>query len=292
MSGGLLAFLLHRVDLERMSEHLAEADGRLLVAALLVYLGGQALSAVKWRLLARAVGFRETQRRFVVYYFIGMFFNAFGLGTVGGDVVRAMYLSGRGGRRALALNTVLADRMSGLMVLVAIAIAALVAFPKYALPRFVVAATLGVGFALLAGWRLSPMVVPRLLAPEHRLRRLVETDLAPYWHDRGLLAGVAAISFVFHLSQIFVMAMLTYALGLSIPWSYFFIFGPIVNVFSALPISLNGLGVREGGYVFFLSHIGVPSESAVAFALAWFAIVLLSGLFGGVVYLQYGSAGS
>lgn len=287
VSAGLLGLLFHRVDLQEIGRSLGRADVRLLLAALLLYLAGQIWSALKWRLLASAVGFRGSVGSFVSYYFIGMFFNAFGLGTVGGDVVRALYLAGAGGRRTVALNTVLADRVSGLLVLLAISVVSLVTFHTYDLPAVLYWSTLSLSAALLAGWRLSPYLLPKLLAKESWPRRLVEEDLAPYWNDYGLLGRAAAMSLAFHLSQMAILALLAMALGLSIPWSYFLIFGPLVNIFSSLPISVNGLGVREGGYVFFLAHIGLPRESAIAFALLWFALVLLSGLCGGTVYLRH-----
>lgn len=270
-----------------MVRFLASSDPRLLAAALALYLAGQTLSAVKWRRLASAVGFSGGVGRFVVYYFIGMFFNAFGFGTVGGDVVRAFYLAGDSGRRGLALNTVIADRVSGLVVLLAVALGALLLFRGYDLPGAVYWGVIGLASSLLGGWRFLPWLLPQALPAENRIRRLVERDLAPYWNDWRLLAEVAALSLAFHLSQIGVLMILTHALGLAVPWSYCFIVGPLVNIMAAVPVSLNGLGVREGGYVFFLSHIAVPRESAIAFALAWFAVVMLSGVVGGVVYLGH-----
>ena len=287
VSVGLLLYLMRRVDFGQILRQFARSDPLLLIAALLVYLIGQVLSAVKWARLARAVGFHEPLPRFVAYYLIGMFFNAFGFGTVGGDVVRALYLARGGGRRALALNTVVADRVSGLLVLLAVALVALIVFHQYGLPPAVYWGVIALASALLGGWRLLPHVLPRLLPADNRLRRLVERDLAPYWNDGRLLLDVGTVSAIFHLSQIGVLLILTHALGLAVPWSYCFIFGPLVNVMAAIPVSLNGLGVREGGYVYFLSHIGVARESAVAFALTWFAVVMLAGVVGGVVYLVH-----
>lgn len=288
VSVGLLAFLLRRVDLAATLRFVAGVDPPLLIAAVALYLAGQMLSAFKWRRLGVAVGFTEPPVRFVAYYFIGMFFNAFGFGTVGGDVVRALYLSGATGRRALALNTVVADRVSGLLVLLGIAFASLVVFHEYELPAPVYWGVLALSAALLGGWRLLPRVLPWLLPRENRLRRLVEQDLAPYWNDYALLAEVGTLAFIFHLSQIGVLVVLTRALELDVPWSYCFVFGPLVNILTAIPVSLNGLGVREGGYIFFLSHIGIARESAIAFALTWFAVVLASGLAGAAVYLGHG----
>jgi hypothetical protein len=61
-----------------------------------------------------------------------------------------------------------------------------------------------------------------------------------------------------------------------------------VNVFTALPISINGLGVREGTTVFFLTHVGVSAELAIAFSLSWFGLVIASAGIGAIVYLRGG----
>jgi glycosyltransferase 2 family protein len=290
VSVGLLAYLSRRVDFVEIGRFLVRVDLFGALAAIGVYLAGQVLSALKWRRLALALGFRGDPMRFVAHYFIGMFFNTFGFGTVGGDIVRAFYLAESDGRRGLALNTVVADRVSGLVVLLAIALVALVVFHHYELPAAIYWSVIALSSALLGGWRLLPWLLPKLLPQENRLRRLVEVDLAPYWDDYRLLAEVSVFSLFFHLSQIGVLVILTHALGLAVPWSYCFVFGPLVNVMAAIPVSLNGLGVREGGYVFFLAHVGVPRESAIAFALTWFAVVMLSAGIGGVVYLAHRSA--
>jgi glycosyltransferase 2 family protein len=286
VSGGLLVYLLRLTDLERLAAALGAFDLLLVALAALVYLAGQVLSAAKWRLLAHAAGLDRPFHRFLRHYFVGMFFNVFGLGTVGGDVVRGLALAGPAGRRTLALNTVVADRVSGLLVLLAIALGSLLLFRSYDLPAVVYWTTVALSAGLLAGWRLAPAMLPLALRPEHWFRRLVERDLAQYWNDSALLVRVSAISATFHLSQIAVLAILAGALRIEVPASYFFIFGPLVNVFASLPISVNGLGVRESAYVFFLTHVGIDSASAIAFAFLWFGLVLLAGAVGGIVYLR------
>ena len=83
------------------------------------------MSSLRWRLMARAQGFDGSPLRYVGYYFIGMFFNLALPTSVGGDVVRVWYLAGHdgagpaSGRRLAALVSVLADRVNGVVVLVA-----------------------------------------------------------------------------------------------------------------------------------------------------------------------------
>ena len=289
VSAGLLAYVSSRVDFGELGAFLLAADPSLLGVALALYLGAGLIAALKWHRLAAAVGIDVPRSAVAAYYFTGTFFNTFGFGTVGGDVVRALYLGQRSGRRALAVNTVLADRVSGLLVLLAIALIALLLLRQYDLPAAIYWSVIVLSSGLLGGWLLLPRLLPLVLSSENRLRRLVEQDLAPYWNDGRLLVEVAALSACFHFTQVGVLIVLTHALGVAVPWSYCFILGPIVNILSSIPVSVNGLGVREGGYVFFLSHVGVDRDHAVGFALTYFAVVMLAGAVGGIVYLVHGA---
>jgi uncharacterized membrane protein YbhN (UPF0104 family) len=93
------------------------------------------------------------------------------------------------------------------------------------------------------------------------------------------------LSSVVHFMQSAMHVLLSHALGFDMPWSYGLILYPLVGLFSALPLSVNGIGLRENGFLFLLRHIGVSSEKAVAFGLLWFLVVALDSIIGGVVYI-------
>jgi hypothetical protein len=76
-----------------------------------------------------------------------------------------------------------------------------------------------------------------------------------------------------------------WALGLELPFSFCIIVYPLVGTFAAIPISLNGLGLREGGYLYLLAVIGIGTEKGVAFGLLLFLIVALDSLIGGLIFL-------
>jgi uncharacterized membrane protein YbhN (UPF0104 family) len=75
------------------------------------------------------------------------------------------------------------------------------------------------------------------------------------------------------------------ALGLEVPFSFCLIAYPLVGTFAAIPITLNGLGLREGGYIFLLAVIGIGTEQSIAFGLLLFLIVALDSLLGGLLFL-------
>ena len=112
----LFAFLFHSIEFAVFRQQLAAARLEWVAVAFVGYLFGQILSAYKWQLLARPLGFYCPLRAFVVYYFVGMYLNLFVPSTIAGDVGRGFLLATRGGRAPAALQSVFADRVSGLVM--------------------------------------------------------------------------------------------------------------------------------------------------------------------------------
>jgi uncharacterized membrane protein YbhN (UPF0104 family) len=75
------------------------------------------------------------------------------------------------------------------------------------------------------------------------------------------------------------------ALGVTVPWPTLLVSIPFVNVLSNLPISWQGLGVRENGYAFFLVPNSLDYEQALAMGVIWLFAVTSSGAIGGLLSL-------
>ncbi|MFN2425154.1 MAG: lysylphosphatidylglycerol synthase transmembrane domain-containing protein [Candidatus Binatia bacterium] len=285
-----LFLVLRHVDTDSMLRVLASADRSDVLAVIGIYLFGQAMTAWRWKIIARRVGFVEPMSKFLRFYFVGMFFNLFGPSTLGGDLVRALFLGASAGRRTVALHTVFFDRLSGLVTLVFVAVAAIALFGRFGLPWPIIALVSLAGGGMAVGWFLVPPLVRRFFARDGRANRLVERDLQPFWNDRALLARTAGVSVAFHVLQASSLILLGHALSMQVDWRYYFIFHPLVSVLGAIPVSVAGLGIREAGYVWFLQRQGVGGDTAIAFGILWFVVLLASSLIGGVVYLWSGAA--
>jgi uncharacterized protein (TIRG00374 family) len=137
VSGGLIVYFLSRIHIENFLQTFASANYSWIALALTVYLFTQALSAVRWTMLARPLGIDTPFQDLIKYYLIGMFFNLFAPGTVGGDVSRIYYVvrdehahaSGRAVTTMHAAMSVLMDRAIGMIVLVWLGAVGLIAFP-------------------------------------------------------------------------------------------------------------------------------------------------------------------
>jgi len=292
-SVGAVALIARHVDLRESGRILAAAHLGWVVFAVVLYTVGQVMSAFRWWLIGRSVGLRESFGAYVRFYFIGMFFMFFGPSTLGGDFVRGLYLAEGGGRRARAFNSVVFDRLNGLVILVTIGAASFLLFPRYRLlaPMFdaMFWVTVSFGSALFFGWLLAPWLARRLLAPDHRIRRFVEVDLGPFCTDRFMLLATSTVSFFFHLVQIAAQWVVSRALGLEVPFSYICVFHPLVSAIASIPITFSGIGLRETGYLYFLTRIGVEQPSAVAYGGLWLLVIIANSMIGGVVFLVSGA---
>ena len=95
---------------------------------------------------------------------------------------------------------------------------------------------------------------------------------------------LSVTSMRFRLAGVISLWCIGLALGLDIPIAYYCILGPMVSLLTLLPISVNGMGVRELGTVAFLSGIA-DADSAKTLAFLWFAVTVAVSLLGGLVYI-------
>ncbi len=293
VSGGLLAYFLSRIHIERFFHTFASAKFSYIALALAVYLVAQGVSAMRWAALARPIGIKTPFKDMVRYYLIGMFFNLFAPGTVGGDVSRVYYLvrdeeahaKGRAVTTVHAAMSVLMDRGIGMVVLVWLGAAGLLLFPAYPIPSTVRTVTLLLALAFLVGALSVPLL--RRLLPEdgHQLVVKLRLALRSYRTQWRALGAATLLSVAVHLIQAWMHVAMGRALDLDLPFSFCIIVYPLVGTFAAIPISVNGLGLREGGYVFLLAVIGIGTEKGVAFGILLFLIVALDSLLGGLLFL-------
>lgn len=287
LSGLLLAYLLSRLNGPQLLASVNNIDWRGWFLAFAIALLSQTLSGLRWAGLAQPIGFRLPRWRFQQLYFEGMFFSLCLPSSIGGDVIKAVRLGHDGRSRALAACTVVADRLAGLVAVLLIGLTALAqrAF-DLTLAATALVAIAGLAVALIGtrivfsglGWAAA-----QLSHHPHVggfLQRLLLYDHHPYVFWIGIGWGLL----VQGLGVVVVMA-LGFALQLDLPIQAYCVSVPLVALMTALPISLAGVGVREGGLVWLLSGYGLTGELGMALGLLWTTVTMSSGLVGGLVYL-------
>jgi uncharacterized protein (TIRG00374 family) len=157
----------------------------------------------------------------------------------------------------------------------------------------------GLFFALVAGWIVFFnrdlmrkqdwfFKLPFMNRVEEQIRSLY--NCLHYLQTKPrLLVGSLVISFALQIIEVLSVICIAAALGMiseTVPLTYFFMFMPIIWVVTMIPISVGGLGVREGVFIFFFAQVGVPSDNAVALSLLYYSYLVFSGVVGGLLFLR------
>jgi uncharacterized protein (TIRG00374 family) len=294
-SVGLMAFLFSRIPAVQVGEVLRHADRRWLATAAGLMLASNLLGAWQWARLLGAVGIRIPLWKVVSYYHVGLFFNNFLPANIGGDFMRVMDVSRHDRSRASALSTVLMDRLIGTVALAGLAlVTTLPAIDRFHLTLAYLALVGFFGISVVMVWAVfHPALLPAI---ERMLARVglsglkgplddLAARLGEYRKQRRLILQLLLLAGVVQMSRIAVHALVARALGLTIPFSYFLLFVPLLAVIVSLPISLNGIGVREGAGIVLFGLVGVDRTAAFSLQFTTYLVAVAVSLLGGLTFL-------
>lgn len=253
--------------------------------------------AVRWWFLLKLQDIFIRLWESVRLTFLGQFFNAVVPGTVGGDLIKAWYVSKHTPKKAAVLVSIFADRILGLIglsLMAAVMVAVVVMghlepFDKIRKPAISVALVLVVIFVatvfLLSDrfrkWLHLQKLYHRLPIAHH----IEAAGEAARLYRRRIGGLVKAIFMTVGAHVFFVgaIALLGISLRLDTPWYSYFIYVPLIYIIGAIPLTPGGVGLVEALYVdFFRSSTCHPTE-ILALALLARLIPILWGLPGVVV---------
>ena len=257
-------------------------------------------ACLQWKLLLERQGVNLKYGHLLKLYYVGLFFNNFMPGNVGGDVKKVYDIRIQGGQDSVGagLTATFFDRLFGLffVTLFTLGMGLLFFMHDDAQRAFMWPSVwIFLGFCALLGGlcsrrlgNLGQKIFSRIL-PQGMNSRL-EHMFARFqnFQSKKLMAQITGISAVTQSLRIFVHFFCGIAIGVDLSISWYFYYIPLVAIVSALPISIGGFGPREFLAQSLFARAGVPGlESVVIQLLAYFVSLLLS-LFGGFAFLLGG----
>ena len=288
----MLAVLIPRLrSAELFPDHGLRAVLWIAGAALLT-VGAILLSTVRWQQMLHALEVPSPLPPLLSHILAGLFVSNFLPTTVGGDVLRATRLSATNGHRKISAASVVLERLTGFVALPVITLAALIVSP--ALLRLGTASHLALALSLgpLAALTLfltlavSPRLGTRLGASRWLgLAMTVHLGLVRLRRHPALAVTIMVAALAYQLTTIMVVWMAAHALEISVGWTAMMAFIPVVAIAQALPLSIGGLGLREGSLVLLLGPLGVADSQAVALGLLLYGINLAVSLLGAPAFL-------
>jgi glycosyltransferase 2 family protein len=297
MSITLLALLLVFIDREALIQAFSSVDPTLYLIGLSAFVATILTWTLRWQLFMRAAGEIISFRKALATLVIGMFYSMFLPSVVGTDAGRVYELAREDRSHTTNLiSTVLLDRLLGLITIAMLAVLGLLLGSQFATEQGIVFTVLGTLVVLIGGWLLvfnqrfetfvfgllnKLPVIQRFAASLHKLyHALYQLHRQP-----RLLLTAGSVSLLNSFCTILATIFAARALGLEIDLVYFFIFMPIIWIIITVPVSIGGLGVREGAFVFFFTQVGVSATDAIAISLLFYSYNVIVGVLGGAQLL-------
>lgn len=262
---------------------------------LAVFFNITAMVIVSFRLkvILAIQGLRLTVMESVYLTFIGSFFNNFLPTSIGGDIVKAYYATKKSERKVESFSAVFFDRFFGFLSIGLLAFLGLIFMygriedPKLVWGCSIFAGAVLVIFVLFLNKGLAKAVFSGLLDrpffQKGSLLRKLYNALDAYREHPSVVAKVIGMSLFAQLVSVVSLFFIIRSLSQEVSFLNLFLITPLVSVASMMP-SINGLGVREGAFVVLLSEF-ISKGGSMAVSILFLAIVLLTGVIGGVLYL-------
>lgn len=294
----LFTFLWHKINITELITCLKKINPLIFLLCIFLYALSQVISSYRWKLLLKARKIQVPLRRLVSFYFVGMFFNIFLPTLIGGDVMRSYDLSRYTKKISDSVASIFTERFIGFLALLLIVLLSLgftyQKIDKTIIPLFILTITcltILIIFLLTNTYLFNKVL---LFIKIFRSQRLIEevkkihSIFLAYRQEKLALFKVLNLSFLVQMLNFFIYYLIAQALGLNLSFVYFTLFVPIIILMAMLPISFQGLGIREGTSIFLFGQLGVSATHAFFLTLICFAVVVVTSLGGGVIFLFRG----
>ncbi|MEW6259441.1 MAG: lysylphosphatidylglycerol synthase transmembrane domain-containing protein [Thermodesulfobacteriota bacterium] len=287
ISVAILALLVAWMDREKAKWLLRDARIGYLVLTFLLCLADRFLMGFKFRLLLQAVSIQITQlEMFRIYYICSLQGLVIPFG-VGPDLLKYWRIRRMGASHADLVAAILTERFLG-MAATACLILVSIGFLMMRLSAettilFVLFGMLTIGVLAVGGGVFSPAFRTRLL-DLFRIRTISQRPrIEPYYRAfarfegrERMLAGFWGLSFVEQFIPVLVIFCSAHALSVPLSLADCLAVIPITTFVERLPLSFDGIGVREMSNVFLFGLLHIDYDTALTFSLVAYGVFLAS----------------
>ena len=297
------AIIFSKIHPGELQKHFAEVAPLWVLAAWLTVLAEPVLVGVKWNLLLREKGINLGLWRVVRIVFTSNFLSVAVPVSVGADALRLMMVKGAQQSLTHAAGALVADRILGALSIMVLSLIGVM----WVGPALLGAQTLwtilviaAIVLTLLAVL-LSPLPIfwvpllkrwlagrgtfaARLVAIAERAVA-IHDSLTSFRHHPAQLAQVFSLNMLAQILRVFQIWFLFHAVAQPVPLSQAAAFVPMINMFTLLPISYFGLGVKEGAFLYFFGRAGLAKALCLTVSFITYPLILGAMLPGAICAL-------
>ncbi len=288
-------YIFSRTDLEIVLKVLSQIDIALVVIGFGILNLSTIIMAHRWQILLRELSIPTTIWESIRLNYIALFFNIFLPSRIGGDITKGYYMYKKQKNLTGITLSLLADRTIGMFSFISVNLIALFLGWAY-IPEEIILIVLIVD-GLLIGSLYAGLIVQRYGIPNilkslgqqynlyDRVKKVAQ-QLHSLSSAKRTLRKIILWSLVSNVLLIFTNYTYARALHLDVPFIYFVVFVPIITTITMLPVSLNGLGIREYLVTVLFGAVGIPTEHALGLALVARVLGIMHGGIGVILYLK------
>ncbi|OHB59856.1 MAG: hypothetical protein A2167_08720 [Planctomycetes bacterium RBG_13_46_10] len=312
VAGAALYLAFKGESIKQVSEVLLGLQLWIFIAALGIYIISQLIFVFRWFLLLRAQAINIGFCTALKLHFLGLFYNNCLPGSVGGDFIRAWYVTKHTNKKLQAALSVFVDRLVGLIGIIIMAACSYWFIPagsgnqqfesRYVEFNFLqrvgeykwIFAGIGIAISIITTVFIATIegraVLHRYLKFTYQKGLVamvkIHDAIRIYYDKKLILAAALLLTFFCQGLFIFGMVLIGYGIGINAPIKYYFIFFPVSWLLGTLPISVGGAGIMEWWLkVMFMRVCAVSSEHALALALCQRLIWLFGSLPGAAIHM-------
>lgn len=291
----LFSYILFKAQITAIGQVIGGANLKYYIVAVVLYIAAQPLRAMRWHMLLQNKGVVVSPVTLLFLCFVGSFFSSILPTIVGGDLIRGYYVFRETNAHDVSFASIIVDRLCGLLVVILFGLAATGYFLAVSgwsslTTASVVVCGITVLFVLLAcNYSFMARFARLFVTLRHwgisqRLKEIYQATLQ-YRSDWPLLARCLLLSVMYEFIIIYIHYLLAQSLGWRIPFTVFILAVPLITIVSILPVSVGGLGVREGATAIVFAPYAISVANAVSISLLSYSIALVAGAVGGMAYV-------
>jgi len=285
--------ILARDGAEALADHVGSLSWGWFVLAVAMQLLAVVMAAARWGMLLRGQGIHAPRSFLLNSFLIARFWGAFtpgGFTGLGGwriyDVTRHTGKAARA-TAVVGIEMILGQLAFGTVVMIgSLWGAAFLGTEGVLLVNLAFVGIIAVGLTLLSRPTLFRWLAEKLLPPGYRARVRSLVDAVCAYQGRGTLLSVAwLLGFGVHAFNNLIYVCAARALDLDLGVGEVFFASSLQILATLLPISINGVGLRETAAVALYTSLGIPAAQAVLVPVVGFTAEMLVSAVGGVLFM-------
>jgi uncharacterized protein (TIRG00374 family) len=289
---GLFYYLFKtKVPLNEVIQNIKNLNIMYFIVTIILFFLFYLIFSLRWNFLLKAQEIYISERRSYLYLLVSFFFNNFLPSGLGMDLIRSAY-AGEKENFEKAFGASIMERILGMIGMMIIGVFAIFSGKS----EFIKLSILYLGLILLTiliyyfftslkvEWLKEKLISIKLFNLGKSIREFYRAIKIYKSKRRTIIIGIAYSVLV----QMFI-TLINYfiAKGLSIPVSFsaLLAFIPLITIISLIPLTINGIGLRETAYVYFFSYINIAASEAFSISLVYLVISVITSSIGGIIFI-------